>query len=151
VYILSPRRHLPFFYPCHAASPLPTSIDSHIVIEARPYLLQGIGISQAANIPPLTRKRKAAEATITSTPKEDVANKKILVSAASALAAPPTPVTTTTSVEMDSEEDFMSQMSSDDENMNYDSGDALSDADGMNNPNPIQAPLEAYHLMLIST
>lgn len=45
----------------------------------------------------------------------------------------------------------MSQMSSDDENMNYDSGDALSDADGMHNANPIQAPLKAYHLMLIST
>ncbi|VUC30580.1 unnamed protein product [Clonostachys rosea] len=39
---------------------------------------------------------------------------------------------------MDSEEDFMSQMSSDDENMNYDSGDALSDADGMSDPIPPQ-------------
>lgn len=83
-----------------------------------------------ATIPPTTRKRTAAEAKITSAFKEDLANKKVIASAAIIVsAAPPTPVTTTTSVGMDSEDDFFSPNSSEDE-LN-DSGDALSAADGI--------------------
>lgn len=84
-----------------------------------------IHVAAAANISPSTRKRKAAEATITSPTGDEPANKRVIASAAR-IAAPPTPVTTG----MDSEEDFMSPGSSEDEFMNDDSGDALSGPDG---------------------
>lgn len=80
---------------------------------------------KTANIPPITRKRKAAEAT------EIQPNKRIASAAASETpAAPPTPVTTVADShpEMDSEDEFMS-MSSDDEIM-QDSADE-SAGDGM--------------------
>ncbi|XWW92659.1 hypothetical protein V2A60_000584 [Cordyceps javanica] len=74
-----------------------------------------------ATIPPSTRKRKAAETTILpSSP-----NKKHVVSAVESQPALPTPVTTHG---MDSDEDFMSQLSSDDEMM-QDSADDLSAAE----------------------
>ncbi|KAJ6790192.1 hypothetical protein PWT90_07898 [Aphanocladium album] len=76
---------------------------------------------QAATIPPSTRKRKAAETTIPSASP----SKKHVVSAVESQAAPPTPVTTNG---MDSDEDFMSQLSSDDEIM-QDSADDLSGAE----------------------
>ncbi|KAM0269644.1 hypothetical protein ACHAQH_009687 [Verticillium albo-atrum] len=64
----------------------------------------------AATIPPTTRKRKAAEATIPSEPAVAPPSKRI-ASAALQAQAPPTPATNG----MDSEEDFMSAMSSDEE------------------------------------
>ncbi|KAI9147765.1 E3 ubiquitin-protein ligase dbl4 [Paramyrothecium foliicola] len=84
--------------------------------------------ANAVTIPPITRKRKAAEATITSVAREDLPSKKVLASAATPPAAPPTPVTTA-SVGMDSEEEYMSTMSTDDELMQDDSGDQLSGPD----------------------
>lgn len=69
--------------------------------------------------------------------RDNKANKRMPVSAAKETdiestavpAAPPTPVTTTTSVNMDSEEEIMSGLSSDDELMNNDSGDDMSVGD----------------------
>lgn len=95
---------------------------------------------RAAKIPPTTRKRKAAEATITSTNIDDLPNKRVLASAAkptSALAgsvtvtaaAPPTPLTTGSN-DMDSDEDYISGLSSEDELMQDDSLDAMSGAEG---------------------
>ncbi|RFU78282.1 ring finger [Trichoderma arundinaceum] len=88
-------------------------------------------------IPPITRKRKAAEATITSTDTENTPQKKIVASAGLP-AAPPTPVTTG---DMDSEEEYMSPISSDDEIMQDDSGDEISgpedfDEDDFDEPDP---------------
>ncbi|KXH66584.1 IBR domain-containing protein [Colletotrichum salicis] len=77
-------------------------------------------------IPPTTRKRKAAEATISSN-NQDTATKKRIASAAGQ-DAPPTPVTTASNG-MDSEEDFMSAPSSDDEIMQDDSGEDMSGPD----------------------
>ncbi|KXH51866.1 IBR domain-containing protein [Colletotrichum simmondsii] len=77
-------------------------------------------------IPPTTRKRKAAEATISSN-NQDTATKRRIASAAGQ-DAPPTPVTTASNG-MDSEEDFMSAPSSDDEIMQDDSGEDMSGPD----------------------
>ncbi|RDA91862.1 hypothetical protein CP533_3684 [Ophiocordyceps camponoti-saundersi (nom. inval.)] len=77
----------------------------------------------AVTIPPLLRKRKAAEATISPDQRDDSQAKRLVTSAASA--APPTPVTTG----MDSEEEYMSNMSSDDEIMQEYSGDEMSAAE----------------------
>ncbi|KAK1720433.1 IBR domain-containing protein [Colletotrichum acutatum] len=82
-------------------------------------------------IPPTTRKRKAAEATISSN-NQDTTTKKRIASAAGQ-DAPPTPVTTASNG-MDSEEDFMSAPSSDDEIMQDDSGEDMSGPDGMYTP-----------------
>ncbi|OHF04500.1 IBR domain-containing protein [Colletotrichum orchidophilum] len=84
-------------------------------------------------IPPTTRKRKAAEATISSNT-QDTATKKRIASAAKQ-DAPPTPVTTVSNG-MDSEEDFMSAPSSEDEIMQDDSGEDMSGPDGMSAPPP---------------
>ncbi|UKZ76335.1 hypothetical protein TrVFT333_004037 [Trichoderma virens FT-333] len=80
------------------------------------------------------QKRKAAEATITSTDTDNAPQKKIVASASLA-AAPPTPVTTH---EMDSEEEYLS---SSDEMMPDDSGDEISgaedfDEDDFDEPDP---------------
>ena len=71
-------------------------------------------------IPPTTRKRKAAEATEPSNPGPDVPSNKRVASAAAIekVAAPPTPVTMT-SKSMDSEEDFMSNATSDEEMQDF--------------------------------
>ncbi|EXF76347.1 IBR domain-containing protein [Colletotrichum fioriniae PJ7] len=82
--------------------------------------------SAVGTIPPTTRKRKAAEATISSN-NQDTATKKRIASAAGQ-DAPPTPVTTASNG-MDSEEDFMSAPSSDDEIMQDDSGEDMSGPD----------------------
>lgn len=85
-----------------------------------------------ATIPPVTRKRKAAEATLSSLPKETLPNKRIASAASPAPVhtsvdektairskiAPPTPVTMASNG-MDSEEDFMSAMSSDEEMQDF--------------------------------
>ncbi|KAK1457286.1 IBR domain-containing protein, partial [Colletotrichum cuscutae] len=97
--------------------------------------------SAVGTIPPTTRKRKAAEATISSN-NQDTATKKRIASAAGQ-DAPPTPVTTASNG-MDSEEDFMSAPSSDDEIMQDDSGEDMSGADGMYTPlnrvSPVSKP-----------
>jgi ariadne-1 len=95
---------------------------------------------EAVTIPPITRKRKAAETTINSVTRDDLPNKKVIVSAAEPSPAPPTPVTTASNG-MDSEEEYMSAMSSDDEMMQDDSGDQLSgpddfDDDDYDEPDP---------------
>ncbi|KXH39518.1 IBR domain-containing protein [Colletotrichum nymphaeae SA-01] len=77
-------------------------------------------------IPPTTRKRKAAEATISSNNQETATKKRI--ASAAGQDAPPTPVTTASNG-MDSEEDFMSAPSSDDEIMQDDSGEDMSGPD----------------------
>ncbi|EGX91804.1 RING finger protein [Cordyceps militaris CM01] len=88
--------------------------------------------TSAATISSSTRKRKAAETTISPASP----NKKYVVSAVESLAAPPTPVTTHG---MDSDEDFMSQLSSDDDIM-QDSADDMStaeyDDDDFDEPDP---------------
>jgi ariadne-1 len=90
-------------------------------------------------IPPITRKRKAAEATITSTDTETPPQKKVVASAGLP-AAPPTPVTTR---DMDSEEEYMSPISTDDDEiMQDDSGDELSGPDGK--PYSTFFPLPAF-------
>ncbi|CAM1504241.1 Fc.00g018320.m01.CDS01 [Cosmosporella sp. VM-42] len=84
---------------------------------------------KAATIPPITRKRKAAEATISSANRDDPPNKKITASAATATpdahALPPTPVTTVSNG-MDSEEEYMTALSSDEEMMHDDMSDGMS-------------------------
>ncbi|ROT35766.1 ariadne-1 [Sodiomyces alkalinus F11] len=75
-----------------------------------PSLPSPFHLPNTAAIPPTTRKRKAAEASISSQPTEALPNKRVASAAKSK--APPTPVTTTSNT-MDSEEDFMSAMSSD--------------------------------------
>lgn len=94
--------------------------------------------SAVGTIPPTTRKRKAAEATISSN-NQDTATKKRIASAAGQ-DAPPTPVTTASNG-MDSEEDFMSAPSSDDEIMQDDSGEDMSGPDGMYTP--LNPPLDS--------
>lgn len=84
---------------------------------------------QTVKIPSITRKRKAAEATITLANQDDSPQKKIVASAATPAAAPPTPMTSG-SIGMDSEEEYMSAMSTDDELMQHDSGDEITDGDG---------------------
>jgi ariadne-1 len=85
-----------------------------------------------AKIPPNTRKRTAAEAKISSNDATSaVPNKKIAASAAkesttSAEPAPPTPVTG-----MDSDEDFLSTVSSDDDVMQDSDNDGISGGEGM--------------------
>ena len=71
-------------------------------------------------IPPATRKRKAAEATISSNSGSDAPSNKRIASAATIdkEAAPPTPVTMTSNG-MDSEEDFMSNVTSDEEMQDF--------------------------------
>ncbi|KAM0262499.1 hypothetical protein ACHAQJ_001753 [Trichoderma viride] len=96
------------------------------------------GTAATVTIPPITRKRKAAEATITSTDTESPPQKKVVASAGLP-AAPPTPVTTR---DMDSEEEYMSPISTDDDEiMQDDSGDELSgpddfDEDDFDEPDP---------------
>ncbi|KAG7042749.1 IBR domain-containing protein [Colletotrichum scovillei] len=82
--------------------------------------------SAVGTIPPTTRKRKAAEATISSNNQETATKKRI--ASAAGQDAPPTPVTTASNG-MDSEEDFMSAPSSDDEIMQDDSGEDMSGPD----------------------
>ncbi|KAF9873500.1 IBR domain-containing protein [Colletotrichum karsti] len=81
---------------------------------------------KVGTIPPTTRKRKAAEATISSKSQDVLPNKRI--ASAATQDAPPTPVTTASNG-MDSEEDFMSALSSEDEIMQDDSGDDMSGPD----------------------
>jgi hypothetical protein len=88
--------------------------------------------STTAKIPPTTRKRKAAEATIASIKADKLPNKRTTASTAaaatiaSAEAAPPTPVTG-----MDSDEDFVSTISSDEDVMQDDTdGGDVSGAEG---------------------
>ncbi|KAK2609141.1 hypothetical protein QQS21_002368 [Conoideocrella luteorostrata] len=97
-------------------------------------------VCRAATISPTTRKRKAAEATIFSQDQEGVPpQKRLIASAADHPAAPPTPVTTT-SFNMDSDEEYLSAMSTDDEIMQEYSGDEISDAedfeDDFDEPDP---------------
>lgn len=77
----------------------------------------------AGTIPPTTRKRKAAEATVSSDSRDNAPAKRPVASAANSTSAarpaPPTPTTTG----MDSEEDYMSNISSDDEVMHEYSAD----------------------------
>lgn len=95
-----------------------------------------------AKIPPTTRKRKAAEAKISSTKTDKTPNKRVLASAAApestlptasaakpSEAAPPTPVTG-----MDSDEDFLSTVSSDDDVMQDTDNEDLSGAEGLFHP-----------------
>lgn len=89
------------------ASPPPNTPDGKA--QARGQLL-----SIAATIPPLTRKRKAAEATISSCSKEDSLPSKKTIASAGFEPAPPTPVTTA-SHEMDSDDESMSAVSSEDD------------------------------------
>lgn len=73
---------------------------------------------QTVTIPPTTRKRKAAEATISSASKEDSQPnaKRVLASASlNTIAAAPLTPHTTVSNGMDSEDEYMSAMSSDDD------------------------------------
>ncbi|KAJ0338447.1 hypothetical protein COL922a_005574 [Colletotrichum nupharicola] len=84
--------------------------------------------SLVGTIPPTTRKRKAAEATISSESPDALPNKRIASAANQTQHAPPTPVTTASNG-MDSEEDFMSALSSEDEMMQDDSGEDMSGAD----------------------
>lgn len=99
----------------HKAHPEPLSchrIKAPCILTTQQPPLWNLGI-KAVTIAPTSGKRKAAEAKITSTstPTEPGPKKRIVASAASE-PAPPTPVTTN---EMDSEEDFLSAASSEDE------------------------------------
>ncbi|KAK1775906.1 hypothetical protein QBC45DRAFT_395702 [Copromyces sp. CBS 386.78] len=97
----------------------------------------------AGTIPPQTRKRKAAEATTSPTPDDTLPNKRPQLTSAGKHqlegpeAAPPTPLTTTTSHNgndshsdadpaadaMDSDDDFMSNLSSEDDMVQEDDSD----------------------------
>ncbi|OBS18287.1 hypothetical protein FPOA_10014 [Fusarium poae] len=87
-------------------------------------------LPSTATIPPTTRKRKAAEATITSANRDEAPNKRVIASAALSdkHALPPTPITTVSNP-MDSDEEYMSALSTDDEIMQDDSGDEISAGD----------------------
>lgn len=100
------------------------SLPAYLPIPTKPFSLK------TATIPPTTRKRKAAEATITSANRDETPNKRIIASAAVSdnHALPPTPVTTASNP-MDSDEEYMSALSSDDELMQDDSGDEISAGD----------------------
>lgn len=99
---------------------------------------------KAGTIPPQTRKRKAAEATTSPISDDTLPNKRTQLASAGKQhqgpeAAPPTPLTTTTSHNgnddshsdadpaaddaMDSEDDFMSNLSSEDDMMQEDDSD----------------------------
>lgn len=88
----------------------------------------------ADKIPPTTRKRKAAEAKISAETTDTLPNKRVVASAAATDAAPPTPITG-----MDSDEDFLSTISSGDDGMQDDTdNDDLSGGEGMSVPvNPL--------------
>jgi hypothetical protein len=77
------------------------------------------------NIPPTTRKRTAAEATIT----KDSQAKRLASAGPDNAAAPPTPLTAASNT-MDSEDDFMSPATSDDDVLQDSDNDDMSGAEG---------------------
>lgn len=80
-------------------------------------------------IPPTTRKRKAAEASIAS-PLEEALTKKQALASAAPEAAPPTPLTNVSNT-MDSDDEFLSAPSSEDDLLQDESdNEELSDPEG---------------------
>lgn len=81
--------------------------------------------SPTDTIPPTTRKRKAAEATLSSVNKGQHPKKRV-----ASAASPPTPVTAG-SPSMDSDDDFMSGVSSEDDVLQDESDNDNASGDGM--------------------
>jgi hypothetical protein len=104
------------------------------LVHSQPALFNAVYLEPepTGTIPPLTRKRKAAEATISSGAASLPSSKRILASAGLGPEAPPTPVTTASNG-MDYEDDFMSAVSSEDDILpdDSDNDDDMSGPEGM--------------------